>query len=132
MQLSYWEQQSYFEGIDLLIIGGGIVGLNAALAVKEIRPELKVLVIDRGAFLPYGASTRNAGFACFGSMSELIDDLQRNSFDEVFSLVQRRYEGLQRLRSLLKDVDIQYEENGGFEVFREEEMRTCTITAAAG
>jgi gamma-glutamylputrescine oxidase len=121
MQLSYWEQQSYFEGIDLLIIGGGIVGLNAALAVKEIRPELKVLVIDRGAFLPYGASTRNAGFACFGSMSELIDDLQRNSFDEVFSLVQRRYEGLQRLRSLLKDVDIQYEENGGFEVFREEE-----------
>ncbi len=121
VHLSFWEQQSYFEGIDLLIIGGGIVGLNAALAVKNLQPALKVLVVDRGPFLPYGASTRNAGFACFGSMTELMDDLKREPEETVFALVRKRYEGLQRLRQLLGDEDIGYEEHGGYEVFREEE-----------
>ncbi len=127
--LSFWEQQSYFEGIDLLIIGGGIVGLNAALAVKERQAGARILVVDRGSFLPYGASTRNAGFACFGSMTELLDDLQRTPFEDVFALVRKRYEGLQRLRSILKDEDIGYEENGGYEIFRpedEELFRMCS------
>jgi hypothetical protein len=29
--------------------------------------------------LPHGASTKNAGFACFGSISEIIDDLKSHS-----------------------------------------------------
>lgn len=117
VQLSYWERESYFEGIDLLIVGGGIVGLNAALNVKELQPDLRVLVIDRGLFLPYGASTRNAGFSCFGSMTELLDDLQTSSREAVFELVDKRYRGLVRLREMLKEEDIGYEHLGGFEVF---------------
>ncbi len=114
--LSFWEKQSYFTGIDVLIVGSGIVGLNAAIALKQKDHRLNILVIDRG-FLPYGASTRNAGFACFGSLTELIDDLSRMSEEEVFDLLLRRWNGLKRLRSLLKDANLGYEGMGGYEVF---------------
>lgn len=126
--LSFWERQSYFENVDLLIIGGGIVGLNAALAVKELDRDLKVLVVDRGAFLPYGASTRNAGFACFGSMTELLDDLKRMDHTSVFALVEKRYAGLCRLRELLGDDEIGFEPLGGYEIFtsaEEADFRLC-------
>lgn len=92
------------------------MGLNAALHLLARKPRLKVLVIERG-FLPTGASTRNAGFACFGSPSELLDDLSRHDEDTVFGLVHRRYEGLKRLRKNLGDRNIGYERSGSFEVF---------------
>jgi len=116
MQLSYWEKITWFSNIDVLIIGGGITGLNAALTLKEKDPHLKVTVVDRG-LLPYGASTRNAGFACFGSISELLDDLSHMSEDAVFSLVEKRWKGLLKLRSILKDPHIGYEGLGGYEMF---------------
>lgn len=115
-QLSFWEKQTYFSDTDVLVVGSGIVGLNAGISLKQKSPQLKILVIDRG-FLPYGASTRNAGFACFGSLSEVLDDLSRMSETEVFDLLMRRWNGLKRLRSLLKDANIGYEGLGGFEVF---------------
>lgn len=120
-QLSFWERNSYFAPGDVLVVGGGLVGLFSALELKLRRPELRVMVIDRGPFLPYGASTRNAGFACFGSISELLDDLKSLSEDQVFSLVERRYQGLLRMRSMLGDDEIGYEPLGGFEVFTETE-----------
>ena len=32
---SFWENQTYFKHIDLIIVGSGIVGLNAAISYKE-------------------------------------------------------------------------------------------------
>lgn len=128
IQLSWWEYQTYFEGIDLLIVGGGIVGLNAALSAKLLQPDLNILLIDRGSFLPYGASTRNAGFACYGSMTELMDDHSRMSREEVFALVEKRYSGLMKLRALLGDDQMGYEPLGGYEVFlpsEEENFGAC-------
>ncbi|MEZ4948210.1 MAG: FAD-dependent oxidoreductase [Saprospiraceae bacterium] len=61
--LSFWEQSSFFDGVDLAIIGSGIVGLNAVLDAKEKFPDFKIVIFERGLFR--GASTRNAGFACF-------------------------------------------------------------------
>ncbi|MFM9055993.1 MAG: NAD(P)/FAD-dependent oxidoreductase, partial [Bacteroidota bacterium] len=116
-QLSFWEQQTYFSSCDVLVVGGGLVGLFSALEMKMREPSLSVVVLDRGPFLPYGASTRNAGFACFGSISELLDDLKTLSQDQVFSLVERRYKGLLKMRSLLGDDAIAYESFGGTEVF---------------
>lgn len=121
MQLSYWERETYFENIDLLIVGSGIVGLNSARAIKEKHPDWKVLVIDRG-FLPYGASTRNAGFACYGSLSELIDDNATMGETALYNLVKKRWDGLNRLRSVLGDAKIGYEPYGGYEIFRKEEL----------
>lgn len=116
MELSFWEKQSYFGQVDVLVVGSGIVGLNAALYLKTKQPALKVLVVERG-LLPSGASTRNAGFACFGSPSELLDDLSHHSESDVFALVERRWQGLQRLRQNLGDQAIDYHRWGGYELF---------------
>ncbi|MCX2740052.1 NAD(P)/FAD-dependent oxidoreductase [Pontibacter anaerobius] len=121
MQLSFWEQETYFNNIDVLIIGSGIVGLNAALHLKKQQPKLKVLVAERG-LLPTGASSKNAGFACFGSPSELLDDLQHHSEEEVFGLVERRWKGLQRLRQNLGDATIDYHRWGGYELFEPQQQ----------
>ncbi|MCB0638351.1 MAG: FAD-binding oxidoreductase, partial [Lewinella sp.] len=94
---SFWEWNSFFRDIDFLIIGGGIVGLSAGIYLCEQSPGAKVLVLDRGP-LPLGASTRNAGFACFGSMTELLADLSQTSAEVVWELVHRRYQGLRTLR----------------------------------
>lgn len=123
MQLSYWEQDTFFSRLDVVIAGSGIVGLNAALNLKKQAPGLRILVIERGV-LPSGASTRNAGFACFGSCTELLDDLQTASEEEVFSLVERRYKGLERLRANLGDAAITYENKGGYELIDKAEVFT--------
>lgn len=117
-KLSYWEKETFFKDIDVAIIGSGIVGLNAAIRLKENNPQLRILVLERGA-LPIGASTRNAGFACFGSLSELIEDLKSHSVEEVLALVEKRWQGLRHLRETLGDKALGYQELGGYEVFRE-------------
>lgn len=118
--LSYWERETFFRHLDVAIIGSGIVGLTAAIRLKERQPDLRVAVLERGT-LPFGASTRNAGFACFGSMTELLDDLQKHSENEVWALVERRWRGLQRLRERIGEKRLRYEELGGYELFRPED-----------
>ncbi|MFN8165281.1 MAG: FAD-dependent oxidoreductase [Bacteroidia bacterium] len=113
---SYWEQQSFIGTPDIAIIGSGIVGLSTAIEFKLRKPGYHVMIIERG-MLPYGASTRNAGFACYGSISELLSDLESTSFDEVMHLVERRWKGLLKLRSRLSDEKIGLEKLGGYEVF---------------
>ena len=88
-ELSFWEQKQYFTNIDVVIVGSGIVGLSAALSLKEKSPKINILIVESGA-LPSGASTKNAGFACIGSISELIDDLKKREEEEVFALVEKR------------------------------------------
>ena len=71
MNLSYWEYKTWLSNIDYTIVGSGIVGLNCALALREEHPHAKIVVLEKGV-LPQGASTKNAGFACFGSISEIL------------------------------------------------------------
>jgi glycine/D-amino acid oxidase-like deaminating enzyme len=113
---SYWELNQYFNNIDLIVIGSGIVGLNAAISYKERFPKSKVLVLERG-LLPYGASTKNAGFACFGSISELLDDMRKTSEEAVWQTVEMRYQGLQLLKKRLGEKHMDYRELGGYELF---------------
>lgn len=116
MNLSYWEHKSWFTDIDYTIIGSGIVGLNCALQLKTKHPNARILIIERG-FLPQGASTKNAGFACFGSLSEILSDLENHSEASVFELIQKRIQGLQLLRTQLSDAVIDYRPYGGYELF---------------
>lgn len=118
--LSFWEKQSFLN-YDHIIIGGGIVGLSTAARLKEINPEYKVLVLERG-FFPAGASTKNAGFACFGSPTELLSDLKILSEEEVLALVNKRWQGLQLLRKRLGDEGIGLLNNGGYEVVSSNEI----------
>lgn len=116
MQLSYWELKNWFTNVDFTIVGSGIVGLHTALALRERFPKAKVLILEKGV-LPQGASTKNAGFACFGSISEIIDDLKNHSEEEVIQLIQKRYAGLQLLRKNLGDEALDFKPFGGYELF---------------
>ena len=110
--LSYWEQQS-FTRYDHIVAGAGIVGLSAAIELKDRYPTARVVVLERG-LLPTGASSRNAGFACMGSVTELLDDLQNTDESEVYALYEWRKRGLERLRARLGDATIGYTERGSY------------------
>lgn len=116
MDLSYWELKNWFTNVDYTVVGSGIVGLHAALRLRERFPDSKILVLEKG-MLPQGASTKNAGFACFGSISEIIDDLKSHSEEEVIRLIQKRWKGLQLLRKRLGDATIDFKPYGGYELF---------------
>ncbi len=120
MQLSYWEVKNWFSSVDFTIVGSGIVGLHCALHLREQFPNSKILILEKG-MLPQGASTKNAGFACFGSISELIDDLKSHTEEEVIQLVKKRKEGLELLRNRLGDRTIDYKPFGGYELFLKED-----------
>ena len=117
MNLSYWEIKNWLTAVDYTIVGSGIVGLNTALELKERFPKAKIIILEKG-LLPQGASTKNAGFACFGSLSEILDDLKTHTEEEVLSLVKKRVKGLQLLRNNLGDKTIDYQNRGGFELFK--------------
>ena len=76
--ISYWEKKYWFPHYDFIVVGSGIVGLCCALGIKEKYPNANVCIVERGA-IPNGASTKNAGFACFGTVGELLDDLKYQS-----------------------------------------------------
>lgn len=127
MNLSFWEHKTWLSNIDFAIIGSGIVGLNCALELREKHPKSKIVVFERG-MLPSGASTKNAGFACFGSISEILEDLNNHSEEEVIQLVKSRVEGLKLLRNTLGDKQLDYKEYGGYELFTEKDaalFETC-------
>ncbi|WP_298417750.1 FAD-dependent oxidoreductase [uncultured Kordia sp.] len=120
MNLSYWEYKTWLTDVDFTIVGSGIVGLNCALQLRKQYPTAKIIILEKG-ILPHGASTKNAGFACFGSLSEILDDLNTHSEQEVLELVKRRCEGLQLLRSTLGDATIDFQQLGGYELFTKED-----------
>ena len=121
LNFSYWELKEWFSAIDFTVVGSGIVGLNCALQLRKMYPKANILILEKG-MLPQGASTKNAGFACFGSLSELIDDLNTHTEEEVFKLVKKRLEGLQLLRTTLGDKNIDFQQNKGYELFLTTEL----------
>ncbi|NNF35711.1 MAG: FAD-binding oxidoreductase [Saprospiraceae bacterium] len=128
MHLSYWEKQELSYPNQIAIVGSGIVGITTAIYIKRNNPDIPVIVVERGQ-LPLGASTKNAGFSCFGSVSEVLDDLGHMSEDEVIKLIRNRYNGLQRLLSLVSTDEIEYFNNGGYEIFTQDQselFQSCT------
>jgi len=127
MHLSYWEKQEISKPDQIVIVGSGVVGITTSIYIKRKNPEISVIILERGQ-LPLGASTKNAGFSCFGSVSEVLDDLGHMSEGEVINLIRNRYNGLQRLLSLVSNNEIEYFNNGGYEVFthdQEELFQSC-------
>lgn len=120
LSLSYWELKHWFSNVDYTIVGSGLVGLNCALVLRKLHPKAKIIVLERGV-LPQGASTKNAGFACFGSLSELLDDMNYHTEEEMVNLVKKRYDGLALLKKNLGSERIGYKKHGGYELFLKEE-----------
>ncbi|MDG1396258.1 MAG: FAD-dependent oxidoreductase [Flavobacteriales bacterium] len=119
--VSYWERESFLEKRDYTIVGSGIVGLTCALELKQLNPQASITILEKG-FLPAGASTKNAGFTCFGSPSELLDDLNHLNAEDVFKLVENRVNGLAKLRRIVGDKNLEYKEYGSYELFKDTEL----------
>jgi glycine/D-amino acid oxidase-like deaminating enzyme len=119
-QFSFWERDSFLKPYDLIIVGAGIVGLSSALFYKQKQPGARVVVLERG-FLPQGASTRNAGFACVGSIGEHLADIRKDTEGNVKKRIVRRYEGLKLLKKTLGEKAIGFEHCGGYEFFNSRE-----------
>jgi len=118
--LSIWEKESFYAPQDIIIVGAGLMGLWSALELKKRNKDLRITIVERTT-TPLGASTRNAGFACFGSISEIIEDLKSHSEEEVIQLIQKRWNGLQLLRKNLGDATIDFRPYGGYELFLKED-----------
>lgn len=117
MNFSFWEKYFIESPTDITIIGSGIVGLSTAISIKSSRPELSVKILERGSS-PYGASTKNAGFACFGSVSELLDDIENMGEHACMEVVKMRWDGLHKLKSRVSESVMKYQNVGGTELFR--------------
>jgi gamma-glutamylputrescine oxidase len=116
MAISVWEQSTYFAPKDLVIVGCGFVGLWTAYEAIQQNPKLNITILERGV-IPSGASTRNAGFSCFGSVSELMYDVQLMGEAAMLETVKMRYDGLQRIQKVFKATEIDYNQWGGYELF---------------
>lgn len=104
-----------------VVIGAGLVGLQTALALRERLPAERIVVLERGV-LPTGASSRNAGFACFGSLTEILADMDALGVTPTLDQIERRWRGLSLLRKKLGDQAMGYESFGGHELIRAEEL----------
>ena len=111
---SYWDETILLNQ-DYIIIGAGIIGLSTAVEIKKADPEAKVLVLEKGT-LASGASTRNAGFACFGSLTEIYEDISVMGAEKAIAQVKDRWQGLKDLREALSDQSINFRQTGNYEI----------------
>ena len=117
---SIWQDQSFWYQVDVAIVGCGLTGLLTAIYIKQQSPGTSVRILEKHPH-PAGASVKNAGFACFGSLSEILDDIHSEGEDGALQRVLKRHEGLQMLRQVTRGCNIGYAANGGYEVFTESE-----------
>lgn len=125
---SIWEQRHYRYQADVIVIGGGITGISTAIELAERDRSKSIVVLEA---LPLGnvASSRNAGFACFGSVGELLEDVNALGEEAMQSLVSMRYQGLQLLKQRLGDAAV-LSWHGGYEVFRSSKSQSGTCIAS--
>lgn len=121
MKPSIWELETFYRNRDIVIVGAGFTGLWSAIALKEKFPEKSILVVEKNN-IPLGASTRNAGFSCFGSLTEIISDSKKMGWEKTLDLVKMRFEGLQKIQKTFQPDEIDYEKCGGFEMINDEEI----------
>ncbi|HWA32357.1 MAG TPA: FAD-dependent oxidoreductase, partial [Candidatus Paceibacterota bacterium] len=110
---SFWQKESFFHERDLIIVGAGLAGLWLAFNLKIKNQKLKILILEKGDF-PDGASLRNAGFACFGSPSEILADYSIMG-EEVWNILDHKIQGIRMMREFLGDEAVNYDPSGGYE-----------------
>lgn len=113
---SFWEYEHFFAKKDIVIVGAGLTGLSAAIQLKKSLPNKNILVVEK-ALLGTMAMTRNAGFICIGSPTELANDIDSHGSDHVFELLQLKARGINNLLTLGRKKQIGYRAVKAYEVF---------------
>lgn len=116
MRLSYWERSEVERLRDAIIIGAGLVGMSAAIELKRKMPKASITVIEK-QIIGCAASTRNAGFACFGSVSEILSDIEVYGEQDTIDLVNKRRSGISSLKTRYSQDTLGYIASGGYEIF---------------
>lgn len=111
---SIWEKESFYKNCDILIVGSGLMGLWTAFELKKKAPKLSITIIEKNT-IPFGASTRNAGFACFGSPTELLHDATTMGENEMWQIAEMRYLGIEKIKKNFNANLIEYNACGGYE-----------------
>lgn len=124
---SFWESTTFLRPVDVIVVGAGLTGLQTALNLKRDQPDHDVLVIER-APIPQGASTRNAGFACFGGPTELLADLHAYGEAALLQTVRARYEGIKALEADFSGRGIDWHAHGGYEIIDDGETEELVRT----
>jgi glycine/D-amino acid oxidase-like deaminating enzyme len=119
-QLSFWEREQYLVGNTFVIVGAGLVGMSTALSLHKRFPNEKILLLERG-YLPTGASTKNAGFACFGSPTELQDDFKHIDEEKVWQTIALRLKGLEQLKKRVGKAPMHYRNCGSWDLIGAQE-----------
>jgi glycine/D-amino acid oxidase-like deaminating enzyme len=118
--VSFWEQK-WADKADIVVVGAGLVGLQSAIKLKQKFSHRKVWVVESATF-GSPASLRNAGFACFGSLGEILDDSENIGLDAALQLYENRYKGFLSLKNTYGETKIGYENSGGYEIFQKNEQ----------
>ena len=118
--VSFWEQK-WADKADIVVVGAGLVGLQSAIKLKQKFSHRKVWVIEAATF-GSPASLRNAGFACFGSLGEILDDAENIGMDAALQLYENRFKGFLSLKNTYGETKIGYENSGGYEIFQKHEQ----------
>lgn len=125
--LSFWEQEFMTQNIDFAILGAGIVGLSTAFFLKNKFPESKIVVFER-QFPGLGASTKNAGFACIGSPTEILSDLDSIGEQATIDLIKMRWNGLKLLQEVVNPDKMDFGNLGSKELFVNQESKDIATT----
>lgn len=115
---SYWESPS--QRFDVVIIGAGFLGSWTAYELSK-DTNFSIAVIESSS-LSHGASTKNAGFACFGGATELLGDIKLLGKEKSLEITQKRLNGINKIRSILGDSAISFDNCGGYEIFLQNDL----------
>ncbi|WP_064196672.1 MULTISPECIES: FAD-binding oxidoreductase [Emticicia] len=113
--LSFWEKDVFLKKYDVIVVGAGFSGLWLAYFLKKNQPKIEIAILEAGV-LPTGASTKNAGFSCFGSPTELLENIEVMGLDQAMFWAEKRYEGIKMISRYFGS-EIEYDDCGGIELF---------------
>ena len=127
MTTSHWLRKHSFStpdiSTDVLIVGGGYVGLSTAYWLTEMRPDLKITVLER-SHCGAGASGRNAGFLTKGSASFFKSLTQKWGHDQAQAIYQFSEESLDLVHQhiLKASPEIKFERSSSMTLFQTEKQ----------
>lgn len=120
---SFWQNDYYFPSYDVVIIGGGFTGLTAGIELLLSKPKLKVGLFESETHGTL-ASSRNAGFMCFGSPTELLADIQQHGESAIQNLMTLKTLGYSTLLKHLHGNRRIYNKVRGYELFSQSQVHT--------